>query len=86
MIAALFGVLEQGLKLWNSKESTKYLDRVIKIKKEYYEELAKVEFDPFNHEHEKMDGSAFRSQLTLDRLMLELETICQSFAEYSPKK
>jgi hypothetical protein len=86
MIAALFGVLEQGLKLWNSKESTKYLDRVIKIKKEYYAELSKLEFDPSNESHLKMDGDAFRSQLALDRLMLELETICESFSSFPIKK
>ena len=30
-----------ALKLWNNKESTKYIDREIKLQKEWYEEYAK---------------------------------------------
>ena len=35
--ALAFRIIEQGLKLWNSKEGRKYLDEVIKLKREYYE-------------------------------------------------
>lgn len=37
MFKLIMGVLEQGLKLWNNHESTKYLDKLIKLKKEWYE-------------------------------------------------
>jgi uncharacterized protein YqeY len=57
-------VLEQGLKLWNTKESRKYLDRVIKLKKEWYEEFNRTD----------------RSQLALDTIQRELRIIAESFA------
>lgn len=57
-------VLEQGLKLWNTKESRKYLDRVIKLKKEWYEEFNRSD----------------RSQLALDNISRELRIIAETFA------
>lgn len=41
MIEVLFGVLLQGLKLANSKESTKYLDEVLELQRKYIEEYNK---------------------------------------------
>jgi hypothetical protein len=57
-------VLEQGLKLWNTKEGRKYLDRVIKLKKEWYEEFNRSD----------------RSQLALDNISRELRIIAETFA------
>ena len=41
MIEVLFGVLLQGLKLANSKESAKYLDEVLELQRKYIEEYNK---------------------------------------------
>lgn len=41
MVEVLFGVLLQGLKLWNTKESTKYLDEVLKLQRSWLEEYQK---------------------------------------------
>lgn len=41
MIEVLFGVLLQGLKLWNTKESTKYLDEVIELQQRWLDEYNK---------------------------------------------
>lgn len=68
----ILGVLKEGLKLWNSFEATKYLDRIIKLEKEYYEEIAKPEDE--------------RSQLTLDTIILRIRLISQSFVQYPGKK
>jgi hypothetical protein len=65
------GVLKEGLKLWNAKEATKYLDRVIALEKDYYEELGKPSED--------------RSDYKLDSILLELRIISQSFI-HSPAK
>jgi hypothetical protein len=65
------GILKEGLTLWNNKESTKYLDRVIKLEKEYYEELNKP-----------LDA---RSDYKLDSIMLELTIISRSFVMYPGK-
>lgn len=65
------GVLKEGLKLWNAKEATKYLDRVIVLEKDYYEELGKPSED--------------RSDYKLDSILLELRIISQSFI-HSPAK
>lgn len=71
-LALILGVLKEGLKLWNVKEASKYLDKVIKLEKEYYEELSR-------HEDE-------RSQLYLDERMRELKTIAKAFVSYSGGK
>ena len=67
----ILGILEQGLRLWNSKEATKYQDKLIKLKGKYYDELKKPE--------------SSRSQLALDNIMLELTTIAEVFASLSSK-
>jgi hypothetical protein len=63
--------LKEGLKLWNNREATKYLDRVIKLEKEYYEELNKPHDD--------------RSDYKLDSIMLELTILSQSFVMFPGK-
>lgn len=65
------GVLEAGLKLWNTKEGKEYLEKVIKLKGQYYEELSKPEDE--------------RSQLTLDTCLLKLTIIAQSFVQHPVK-
>lgn len=71
-LSLVLGVLKEGLKLWNAKEGDKYVKRMIKLEKDYYEELAK----PFDT----------RSQLTLDSIMLDIETIAKHFIQYAGKK
>jgi hypothetical protein len=71
-LSLILGVLKEGLKLWNTKEGNKYIDKVIKLEKEYHEELSKSEDD--------------RSQLYLDERMHELNTIAKNFIQYSGKK
>jgi len=66
------GVLKEGLKLWNAKEATKYMDKVVKLEKEYYAELSLDEDE--------------RSQLTLDKCLLDIATIAKNFVQYSGKK
>lgn len=66
----IFGVLEQSLKLWNSKESSKYLDKMIKLRKEWYEEYNKPLDD--------------RSDVKLDNIELQLRILCESFIQ-APK-
>lgn len=63
-------VLEQGLILWNTSESTKYLDKLIKLKKGWYEEYNK----PLDE----------RSDVKLDTIELQLKILCQSFIQ-APK-
>lgn len=41
MIGSLIGVLEAGLSLWATKEKTKYQDKFIKLKMEWYAEINK---------------------------------------------
>jgi len=65
------GILKEGLKLWNSREATKYLDRVIELEKRYYEELKKED--------------SIRSDVELDSIMLELTILSQSFIKYPAK-
>lgn len=69
-IKLILGVLEQGLKLWNSKEADKYLAKMIHLKKEWYEEYDK----PISE----------RSDVKLDAIELHLRLLCQSFIQ-APK-
>jgi hypothetical protein len=65
MIEVLFGVLLQGLKLANSKESTKYLDEVLKLQQDYLDEYNKPR--------------ALRSNANLDDIELRLQLISKLF-------
>lgn len=38
MIDSLFKILGSALSLWESKEKRKYIDKLIKLKREYYAE------------------------------------------------
>jgi len=71
-LSLYLGVLKEGLKLWNTKEGQKYLDKVIQLEKEYYEELSKPEDE--------------RSQFFLDDKLLNLRIISQSFVQFPGKK
>ncbi len=70
-VKLILGILEQGLKLWNSKEATKYIDKMVKLKKEWYEEYNK----PLDQ----------RSDVKLDFIELQLRILCQSFIQ-APKR
>lgn len=70
-LGLILGVLKEGLKLWNSKEATKYIDKMIRLEKDYYNELKRPV-------HE-------RSQLTLDSILLDIETIAKHFVQYASK-
>ena len=45
MIASIFKILAAGLSLWNTKESRKYLDQVIQLKQDWYDEFNKQNCD-----------------------------------------
>ena len=70
-IALFTEVLVQGLKLLNAHDSNKYIDKIIKLKKEYYAELCKTDDE--------------RNDLKLDNILDELYIIAQTFAD-SPAK
>lgn len=66
MIDAIFKVLGAGLQLWADKEKHKYIDKMLALKKEFYEEYNK----PF----------AERNTAVLDNVELELRQLCETFA------
>lgn len=63
MKEALFMALSAGLSLWNTKEARKYRERVLELKKEWYEEFNKPIPD----------------NASLDGIELELRHIAESF-------
>jgi hypothetical protein len=71
-LGLVLSILKEGLKLSNTIIDRKYLDRVIDLEKEFYEELSRPDDE--------------RSDLALDNIMLELKTIAAIFAKYNPKK
>lgn len=71
-ISLAFKILEQGLKLWNTKEGKEYLEKFIKLKEAYYAELDK-----------RSSGRRY-SQLKLDRIMRDIELIGEAFTRYAP--
>lgn len=71
-LTLILGILKEGLKLWNDRQASKYLDRVIQLEKDYYDELNKP--------------SDERSDYRLDSIMLELRIISQSFLHYPGKR
>jgi hypothetical protein len=71
-LTLILGILKEGLKLWNAKESNKYIDQVIKLEKEYYDELSRPEDE--------------RSQLTLDKCLHDISIIAENFVKFASKK
>lgn len=72
MIETIFPVLEQGLRLWNTKESRKYLDQVIELKRKWYEEYNKPQ--------------DIRSDAVLDNIQFELRILSLAFVSNSGKQ
>lgn len=65
-VNAIFGLIEASLKLWNTKESKEYLDRVYKLKKDFYEEYNKPDY--------------VRDYALLDNISNELRIISEAIA------
>ena len=51
-------ILEQGLILWNAKEKTKYLDKLIKLKKDW-----KNAYDNAQRDHNAIDDIEFELRI-----------------------
>ena len=43
--ASVLGLIGSALSIWESKERNKYVDEMIRLKKEYYEEINKPQLD-----------------------------------------
>lgn len=71
MIELVFGVLIEGLKLWNAKESNKYLNEVIKLREDWLNEYNKPK--------------ASRSNADIDAIELRLGIIAKSFIDSAGK-
>ncbi len=69
MFLALVGVLEAALRLWDDKEKHKYQDKLLALKKAYYEE--------YNKNPER------RSDAVLDNLDFELRILSSGFVSAS---
>ena len=72
MTALLFQVLVEGLKLWNTKEGTKHLDRIIRLQTEWIEHYSKPRSQ--------------RSNNDLDEIEAELEIISKAWINYRKKE
>lgn len=65
LVDSIFSALGAGLKLWSSVESRKYIDRYLKLRQEYYEEINKPE--------------AYQNHAKLDNIQFELSLLCHGF-------
>lgn len=65
MFELILGLLEVGLQLWLEKEKNKYTDRMLDLKRRYYEEFNK----PDN----------VRSNAILDNVEFELRQLAREF-------
>ena len=66
MVAALFSILNSALSIWANKEKTKYQDRLLSLKRDYYAEYNK----PLSE----------RSDAVLDNLEFELRLLSDAVA------
>lgn len=71
-VELILKLLESGLVLWNNHQATKYLDKLIKLKKDWYEEYNKP--------------LTIRSDVALDSLELQLRILSESFIQASGRK
>lgn len=58
-----FKILEQGLRLWNTKEGRKYLDQMISLKNSWHQEYQRSD----------------RSQMALDKIEREIKILAEAF-------
>lgn len=65
-IGLILKLAETGLGLWAQKDARKYLDELISLRQEYYEE--------FNKPLENRDDAR------LDRIEFRINILCESFA------
>lgn len=66
-VSVILEILKSGLSLWDSKEKTKYIDKLMKIEKEIYEEESK----PLEE----------RDQAVIDNLNFDLLLVSRAFAQ-----
>jgi hypothetical protein len=59
MISSLFATLAAGLSLWEHKDKNKYVEKMLSLKKDYYEEYNKE-----RHDMARLDNITFELQLT----------------------
>lgn len=64
MVESLLKVLGAGLSIWASKEKTKYVDKYLRLQREYYEE---------NNKHISDDA-------VLDNIRFDLELLSSAFS------
>lgn len=65
LIDSIFSALGSGLKLWSSVESRKYIDKYLKLRKDYYDETNKPESE--------------QDFAVIDNIEFELKLLCDSF-------
>lgn len=65
MILQIISLLSAGLTLWGDKEKNKYIDKLIELKKKYYEESNKLETE--------------RDDAVMDNILFELKILSDSF-------
>lgn len=66
MISAILGIVEAALSIWDSKLKQKYIDKVERLKRDYYEEINR----PLSE----------RSDAVMDNLEFELKITTASLA------
>jgi len=66
MFEALLTVLGAGLSIWEHKEKTKYVDKLMSLKRDWYEEYNKPDH--------------IRSDAALDNIEFELRVLSLGFA------
>lgn len=66
-----------ALSVWKDERANRYIKKMVGLKRDYYDELKKPEYDSSNPDHLACDQSRFRSQLTLDNILLERDTIAE---------
>lgn len=66
MVESIFAILGAALSIWDSKEKTKYIDRLIYLKKKYRDEFNKPE--------------NIRDNAVIDNVRFEIKLLCDSAA------
>jgi hypothetical protein len=66
VFGSILTILAAGLSIWESKEKTKYIDKMLGLKKDYYEEFNK--------------GPELRDHAQLDRIEYELRVLGETWA------
>lgn len=76
------GILYKGLSIWEHEKRTEYLEKLIELKKGYYEELDKPSYEDRGN-FPNLSPKEFRDNNRIDHIDRELHVLGEAYLTHS---